>query len=795
MVSDRSSPSASAGLPRATAFIALGIGLLALAGWLFDAALLKSMLPGAVAMKSNTAIGFVLSGVVLWLLDSLAPLDARRRRLLQILAAAIIALAALSLSQDVFSWDLGIDQWLFREPAGAAGTAHPGRMAPNTAICFILIAASSIMLSASTGSRRSQVRLAVQCLSALVAGIAALALLRYAVGMPLADRWKGLTPMAVPTAVGCAALAIGMFAVAMREDGEWAIDKRVTAAFLVSLLLTLMVSSLSARTTVGLQEANRLLAHTHEVRFQNSEILAALERMEAAQRGFLLTGQREFLQPYVPAVREVVAQTALLLRLTSDNPAQQGRLRLLDRSIAARLRYAAGTLQLYRLRGPQAALERVRLGRGRHQMEAIRDILSSVDAEELRLVRVRQARSEGSSAAVFMLLPAGGLLSLLVLSVGLLFLNREAAERKRAESERDRFFTLSLDLLCVADADGYFKRLSPAFTETLGWSIDELLARPFLDFVHPDDHVATLAEVQRQVLAGESVLQFENRYLHKDGSWRVLSWKSVPASDRRMYATARDVTEARHAEVRIVTLNLELTARQVALEAANKDMESFSYSVSHDLRAPLRHIDGYARMLSEDAAGQLPEESQRFLRTIMDSARRMGMLIDDLLAFSRLGRKALAVQPVDMQELVERALEEAADGKDCAARVEVEPLPPAEGDPALLRQVWANLLSNAIKYSAPRGDRARIVVAAERKGDRVHYAVRDNGVGFDMRYADKLFGVFQRLHAQEEFEGTGVGLAIVQRIVQRHGGTVTASSEPDRGACFGFDLPACEVTP
>jgi light-regulated signal transduction histidine kinase (bacteriophytochrome) len=199
-------------------------------------------------------------------------------------------------------------------------------------------------------------------------------------------------------------------------------------------------------------------------------------------------------------------------------------------------------------------------------------------------------------------------------------------------------------------------------------------------------------------------------------------------------------------------------------------------------------------MLREDCARELAEEPRRYLDTIVDSARRMGMLIDDLLAFSRLGRKPLSSRAVDMDELVRSVIAE-LEGHAAAGsvpRIQVGSLPPAQGDPALLRQVWLNLIANAIKYSAPRGPAAEVQVQGEHWGDLLHYSVIDNGVGFDMQYADKLFGVFQRLHSQDEFEGTGVGLAIVKRIVNRHGGTVSAQAEPGRGARIGFQLPAME---
>lgn len=254
-----------------------------------------------------------------------------------------------------------------------------------------------------------------------------------------------------------------------------------------------------------------------------------------------------------------------------------------------------------------------------------------------------------------------------------------------------------------------------------------------------------------------------------------------------------EIAERSKAEEEVRRLNTELEDRvrdrTAQLEAANHELEAFSFSVSHDLRAPLRHIDGYAHMLREEAASKLDGEMSRYVDTISESARRMGMLIDDLLAFSRISRNEVLRTSVDMNALADRALREAGSAQTGQAQVVVGPLPPTYADPRLLHQVWVNLLSNALKYSATRGAAARIEVSGETQGDVSRYRVRDNGVGFDMRYADKLFGVFQRLHAREEFEGTGVGLAIVQRIVTRHGGRVWAEAEPNRGATFTIELP------
>ena len=227
--------------------------------------------------------------------------------------------------------------------------------------------------------------------------------------------------------------------------------------------------------------------------------------------------------------------------------------------------------------------------------------------------------------------------------------------------------------------------------------------------------------------------------------------------------------------------------RTVELSAANKELEAFTYSVSHDLRAPLRAIDGYSRMLEEDSGERLGEEARRLLGVVRSSSRRMGCLIDDLLAFSRLVQREPACTEIDMTQLAQPIASELA-REYPAARVAIGELPPAFADRALLKQVWSNLIGNALKYSGKR-DGAQIEIGGRAEATQNVYWVRDNGVGFDMRYATKLFGVLQRLHSQDEFPGTGVGLAIVQRVILRHRGQVWAEAKPQEGACFHFSLP------
>jgi PAS domain S-box-containing protein len=367
---------------------------------------------------------------------------------------------------------------------------------------------------------------------------------------------------------------------------------------------------------------------------------------------------------------------------------------------------------------------------------------------------------------------------------------RDITERKRAEEELESFFRLSLDMLAVADFDGYFKRLNPVWERVLGWSREQLLARPYLDFVHPEDREGTLAEAAG-LSRGLEILSFTNRYCCADGSYRWLFWNSSPDPDRRrIYAAARDVTEKRLAEEEIEKLNRELKRRVGELASLNQELEAFSYSVSHDLRAPLRHIDGFTRLLGRHAGAGLDEKGRHYLATIEDSVRQMGSLIDELLAFSRLGREEIRSASVDLQAIAREAIHEVerdTNGRD--VRWTVGALPPVTGDASLLRQVFVNLLSNALKYTRPRAVSSIEVGSVAADSDEVVCFVRDNGVGFDMKYSDKLFGVFQRLHGDDEFEGTGIGLANVRRVIQRHGGRTWAEGTVDGGATFYFSLP------
>jgi PAS domain S-box-containing protein len=351
-------------------------------------------------------------------------------------------------------------------------------------------------------------------------------------------------------------------------------------------------------------------------------------------------------------------------------------------------------------------------------------------------------------------------------------------------------------IVAMTDPQGRITYVNDKFCAISKYSREELLGqdhRIINSGYHPTEFIRGLWTT----IAHGEVWHGEIKNKAKDGSYYWVDTTIVPflndkGKPRQYVAIRADITERKRAEDEIRKLNLELEQRVLQrtaeLEAANKELEAFSYSISHDLRAPLRAVDGFSQAVLQDFGAQLPEEGRHYLQTIRGGAQRMGALIDDLLTFSRLSRLPLNKRRVNTESLVRETLKELGfPFEERKIELRVGDLPRCSGDAALLKQVWLNLLSNALKYTR-HSDLAVIEVGSQHKNGETMYFVRDNGSGFDMRYADKLFGVFQRLHRAEEFEGTGVGLAIVQRIVHRHGGRIWADAAPDKGAAFYFTL-------
>jgi len=621
---------------------------------------------------------------------------------------------------------------------------------------------------------------------------------------------------AAPARAAAAGLDIELSALATLEI-------KILSGFLLAVSLVLFGGTFTYRTSVELGDSVQWVAHTQEVRATLAKLYGSLAGAELAQRDYLLTAQQARLDEYARLAKVLQDHLAELGRLTSDNPAQQRHWAALKSAVQSRLDKMAGAVAAYTRYGLPAAravLGQVGLGNG---TEDVRVIVERMDAVEAQLLAPRQAAAANVrrttlisllvtlalASAIFVALFRGIRREMRARRDAEHALRDNLTEVKRAETNltaANRFLDSLVDnlpvMIFVKDARTLcYVRQNRATLDLLGLSRDDVIGKCDRDFL-PAEQADFIQAKDREVLAAGRLVDIPEQPIHtRLLGVRTLHTMKMPILDEHgrpefLLGISEDITERKLAEQAIRELNAALLAKAEQLEATNMELESFSYSVSHDLRAPLRAIDGFALMLVEDYQERLDAEGLRYLSVIRQNSRRMGELIDDLLTFSRLGRLPVGHGEVNVDSLVREVVEEVLHTESLGERgqaaprphIEVEPLPPARGDRGLLRQVWANLIANAVKYSS-KAARPFIQVSGRQVGAENHYFVRDNGVGFDMEYAGQLFRVFQRLHRADEFSGTGVGLAIVHRVVARHGGRVWAEGKVDHGAVFSFALP------
>jgi PAS domain S-box-containing protein len=383
---------------------------------------------------------------------------------------------------------------------------------------------------------------------------------------------------------------------------------------------------------------------------------------------------------------------------------------------------------------------------------------------------------------------------------GVLILSQDISERKRAEQMlhlQSAALNAAANAIVLTDINGIIEWVNPAFITLTGYNSVEAIGKNPREIIKSGNHdLNYYQDLWDMILAGK-IWRGEMINRRKDGTFYTEEQTITPLLDEfgkitHFISIKEDITKRKHSENQIIKLNEELEKRieerTAQLESTNKELEAFTYSVSHDLRAPLRAINGYANIFEEDYSGKLDDESKRLLNVIQQNAKKMGNLIDDLLSFSRLGKMGIKKSNINMNELVRGIFDELKKTFNYSTELKIDNTIDIKADSALMNQVIINLLSNALKYSV-NSQKPIIEINSYIDKNKVVFSIKDNGVGFNMKYYDKLFGVFQRLHSSSEFEGTGVGLAIVKRIIIKHGGEVWAESILNVGSTFYFSLP------
>ena len=580
--------------------------------------------------------------------------------------------------------------------------------------------------------------------------------------------------------------------------GRWQLPALALAVLSIVVVPFLLLQQLSDS---NLQAADAV-GHTHEVEAAVGLLAVEVRELEASAMLIALAGELPNARLRINQAREAIPQQLeRLTGLTRDNPKQQvliGRLREL---IESRQEIADELLRTDpALAGPVVRPMATRF--------PLRGVLQELLNNERELLNERHRDAERRRVLTRWLSWGAMLVQLLLLAIITTSLGRQVARRLSAEKESSRASERALVVLqtvrepiVLLSGNGRVLMHNAAFAELYGIAADQKVEQL------SDIDAAWRDPVLRQRLSdvfarGRELWDYEQAQQTADGVQRtvLLNARRMPlpdADDNVVLMTISDISVQKAVQRRIADLNAQLQGKVEQVSEVNRELEAFSYSVSHDLRAPLRHVAGFSEKLARHLGDAADDKSRHYLEVIGNSARRMSQLIDDLLVYSRLGRSALRLQAVDMQSVVDetRAMLDSNQNQanEGAARPlpewRIAPLPILVADENMMRQVWQNLLGNAVKYSSRR-DRPVIEIGYEQTEDGGHhFSVRDNGAGFDMAYASKLFGVFQRLHKASDFPGTGIGLATVRRVLGRHGGRIWAESAPEQGATFHFVLP------
>ena len=563
----------------------------------------------------------------------------------------------------------------------------------------------------------------------------------------------------------------------------------------------IIVQIASHRATERLIQTSQALDHARRTREALEKTLITVDDAETGQRGYLLSRQDSYLGSYEAAIKKLPGLLARLEKLTADNSEEHSQLAALNHLIGLKREELAKSIELQKVKGPAAAMTVALAGNGKQAMDAIRNLITKMKGEERNRIVVQDVQWEASARKTSRLMTFGLITIFAAILLVILILNIEASERVRVERalrEGEMQFKLLVEsvrdyAILMLDPEGRVISWNLGAERIKGYTEQEILGRHFSCFYSLEDVEAGKPAKEIETALALGRVEDEGWRVRKDGSrfWATVLITAVRDEQgnlRGFSKVARDITERKRVDEEIQRLNRDLKLRASDLETSNKELEAFTYSVSHDLRAPLRHIDGFSQMLVEEYGPQLPEGAQGYIARIRGGVRQMGQLVDALLSLARLNRQDMRLQVSDLSSLVDQVMDEVK--REVNGRTidwKIQALPFVECDPALMKQVFVSLLSNAVKYTRPR-EHAMIEVGTASENGRPVVFVRDNGVGFNMKYADKLFGVFQRLHRAEEFEGNGVGLAIVSRIIHRHGGSVWAESELDKGATFYFKL-------
>jgi PAS domain S-box-containing protein len=779
------------------------IASLVLIGWQFDLDILKRPVAKLVAMNPLTAILFILSGISLLAIQNSKEKD-EHSKLASILSLLILFSAVIKITGLLAGTDIYLDTFLYRSKLQLDVIGNiSNTMAPNTALNFLLTGLALMM----TNYTKANKQVFAQLVAAAILLLSILSLLGY---LYKVNAFYGIVkyiPMAVHTAITFfilslailfsdpdkgimknftsrhsgstsarfmvpAAIILPVVLGYLRLLGDWngIYSKEFGVAILIlSIIIIFLILIWYNAASLNKKDALRTAAE-EDLRVLNS----SLEQKVEERSREIISNDKRF--------RAMIENSSEIIALADE----QNNIQYINKAIEDISGYTSEEIR---------KLDRYSTIHPDDRAMAKDNFLAALRAPgkpvpaSLRIIH-RDGRRIWLEGTITNMLHDESIRA--IVSNYRDVTERIEAEQKIVESEKKIWQTLDkmMEGIQIIDSDWKYVYVNESTARMGKYTREDLLGHTMME-KYPGIENSELFAVLKECMENKTSRFLENEFVYNDGTkgWFELSIQPVPEG---LFILSIDITKRKAAENSIRKLNEELEdrvkARTLQLESVNKELESFSYSVSHDLRAPLRAINGYATMIEEDYAPLLDDEGKRLLGIVQYNAKRMGTLIDDLLAFSRLGRKEIQKTEINTGELVEAIISDINKTITHNAEIRTEKLSDVQGDYSLLTQVFYNLISNAVKYSSKK-EKPVVTISSELKNNEVIFKISDNGAGFDMKYGHKLFGVFQRLHGNDEFDGTGVGLAIVQRVISKHNGRVWAEGIVGEGATFYFTLP------
>jgi len=557
----------------------------------------------------------------------------------------------------------------------------------------------------------------------------------------------------------------------------------ILATGIVSVVITVAtVLFVSIRQSQRVKDTAIRVDQTEQVLKQVQKLILTSLDNETGARGFVITGRERYLEPLRNSVTAFQADIANLEKLVAVNPLQAQLMDSLKLSIKRRVIFSDSMVLIRRQAGLEATIDLVESGRGKHYTDEIRRIGNKMSNIASQLLSERKAKNERTitnlNIILYSILAVVALMSFYIIGR----IKKDIDQQRANEEKFSALLDAAPDATVIVDGSGTIQMINLQAENLFGYTRTEMLGQP-VEILIPRDlkvkHVQHRGNFMKAAKVRAMGAGIELNAVKKDGVMFPVEISLSPINTKAGVLVS--------ASVRDITLRKNL---ENELKKMNSELEAFTYSVSHDLRAPLRGIIGFTAILEEDYSSKLDDEARRLTGIIKANTLKMGHLVDDLLAFSRMGRQELLKTTVSMTGIVIEIINEIkGTGNNHRIEWNTGALADVNADASTIRQVWINLISNAVKYSGSK-EKPRIDIGYNNQQGMYVFFVKDNGVGFDNRYKDKLFRVFQRLHSAEEFEGTGVGLALVEKIVSRHGGSVWAEGEVGNGASFYFSLPA-----